>query len=502
MKSTITYSTKQFMYSFIFKMLSCLIMTISISHTAFAQSGQGPCNAFRYDSGDGWRFVSGKWQAVKPTGSDTEARGIITCGSSASTINNLQDKGKIGQDGSVFDFPDLDIINCGKPTDGQDVVWLNFDIRTYAGSFSFQLGTPDQRWALYYVNTANTKPTALTPGTFYPATPTGLSGSCDTADLIYAGGLIFDGCGAGTTAGWETITVPAFADPTNYYIAIWNADGSDITDNLIFKARYGCGGSSCALQKDGADELNCVSDGYEVCATFLGSAGKWKVVDNATLKAKSYKVTTYAMDLTTEVSTETRNSYAELIATPLYVELGTQDGSSPQNDIKAIVCATYDYANPYDLSLTPEGIPADAPSDYVTCTSSGSFSGAGLIALSATVASTNVTCYNDTTGAIDITVTGGSPNYSYTWKKDGSVITATTEDLSGIGAGVYEVTVTDTKGCKAVKSITITQPTAALSIAVTSQTDVNCYNDTTGAINITVSGGTSGYTYTWKKDAS
>ncbi|OOG79347.1 SprB repeat-containing protein, partial [Flavobacterium sp. A45] len=103
---------------------------------------------------------------------------------------------------------------------------------------------------------------------------------------------------------------------------------------------------------------------------------------------------------------------------------------------------------------------------------------------------------------IDLTISGGTSPYTYTWKKDGNAIAAITQDLSGIGAGTYEVTVTDDKGCKAVKTITITQPSAGLSIAVTSQTNVNCYNDTTGAIDLTISGGTSPYTYTWKKDGN
>jgi hypothetical protein len=98
------------LHSFIFKILSILIMTLLISHVTYAQSsGQGPCNAFRYDSGDGWRFLNGKWQVVTPAGGDAQARGVISCGSSASTINNLQTKGKIKQDSGIFNFPDLDI---------------------------------------------------------------------------------------------------------------------------------------------------------------------------------------------------------------------------------------------------------------------------------------------------------------------------------------------------------------------------------------------------------
>lgn len=49
-------------------------------------------------------------------------------------------------------------------------------------------------------------------------------------------------------------------------------------------------------------------------------------------------------------------------------------------------------------------------------------------------------------GAIDITVTGGTPNYTFAWTGPNG-FTATTEDLTGLEDGIYAVTVTDNNGC-------------------------------------------------------
>ncbi|QQS29850.1 MAG: hypothetical protein IPM47_02515 [Sphingobacteriales bacterium] len=114
---------------------------------------------------------------------------------------------------------------------------------------------------------------------------------------------------------------------------------------------------------------------------------------------------------------------------------------------------------------------------------------AAALSLSRTI--TNVLCFGNSTGAINLTVTGGTSPYTYNW--GGGI---TTEDRTGLAAGTYTVTVTDTNGCTGTSSATVTQPAAALSLS-TSVTNVLCFGNSTGAINLTVSGGTSPYTYSW-----
>ncbi|MDW8272919.1 MAG: gliding motility-associated C-terminal domain-containing protein [Chitinophagales bacterium] len=113
---------------------------------------------------------------------------------------------------------------------------------------------------------------------------------------------------------------------------------------------------------------------------------------------------------------------------------------------------------------------------------------------------TNVLCNGLNNGKIDLTVSGGTPPYSYNWTQNGSPF-ATTEDLINIPGGNYAVTVTDTKGCITTQNVTLTQPAAPLNISG-NVTNILCNNGSTGSIDITVSGGTPPYTFLWSNGAT
>ncbi|MCD4681238.1 MAG: hypothetical protein K8S00_12710, partial [Bacteroidales bacterium] len=106
---------------------------------------------------------------------------------------------------------------------------------------------------------------------------------------------------------------------------------------------------------------------------------------------------------------------------------------------------------------------------------------------------TNVSCYGGSDGAIDMSVIGGAPLYNYLWSTN-----ATTEDISGLIAGTYTVTVTDAAAI-IVDSVVITQPAAAISGEVFSTAETGAFND--GMAWVVVSGGTPAYTYSWDDPA-
>jgi hypothetical protein len=108
----------------------------------------------------------------------------------------------------------------------------------------------------------------------------------------------------------------------------------------------------------------------------------------------------------------------------------------------------------------------------------------------------NVLCNGGSTGSIDLTVTGGTGTYTYLWSPGG----ATTQDLAGLAAGDYTVTVTDGNGCSAsLGPISVTQP-AALALGESHTT--TCLGSPDGSITLTVSGGTASYTYLWSNGAT
>jgi hypothetical protein len=106
--------------------------------------------------------------------------------------------------------------------------------------------------------------------------------------------------------------------------------------------------------------------------------------------------------------------------------------------------------------------------------------------------STNINCNGASTGTASVSATGGTvtTGYSYNWSNN-----ANTASISGLTAGVYTVTVTDNAQCTDIVAINISQPTAVTVSG--SSTNILCFGQSTGAVSVSVSGGTPGYTYNW-----
>ncbi len=74
-------------------------------------------------------------------------------------------------------------------------------------------------------------------------------------------------------------------------------------------------------------------------------------------------------------------------------------------------------------------------------------------AIASDIVGINDTCYGSTNGSATLTVSGGTPPYTFLW--DSSV---TTKNIYNLPAGLYTVLITDSQSCFQYDSITITQP--------------------------------------------
>lgn len=157
--------------------------------------------------------------------------------------------------------------------------------------------------------------------------------------------------------------------------------------------------------------------------------------------------------------------------------------------------ATFDWNNgafvTEDLANIQAGEYILVVTDNVGCESTDTFTitQPDSVEISSTI--TQVLCFGDSTGAIDISVIGGSAPFTYLWTPGNT----TSEDTSGLAAGDYTLTVTDTNNCTLSETITITEPTE---MVLTAGTTATCLGSTDGEIDLTITGGTPNYTVTWE----
>lgn len=137
--------------------------------------------------------------------------------------------------------------------------------------------------------------------------------------------------------------------------------------------------------------------------------------------------------------------------------------------------------------------------DAIGCSSNGEVTVGANDSLSITLSTLtfppfnhNIACFGDSSGIIYSNVTGGSPDYQYTWSPGGQISSFIDEQT----AGNYALLVIDAEGCMALDTITLTEP-AALEIQLDSLQNINCKGDNTGYLEVSASGGSPAYTFTW-----
>ncbi|MDQ3101700.1 MAG: hypothetical protein M3R08_09970, partial [Bacteroidota bacterium] len=397
------------------------------------------------------------------------ANGIIRCASSAETQSQVVPNGSsctwnvVAAEASGIqvpfgevcfdpsDGPDGSLIALTPPTDGQPIIWLNFDVRAYVSSFSFQINDNSGDvlgWALYE-STVTTSSVS-----WNAASGDSLSGDCSALQLVdFGDGDLRRWCGSESSSTWST---PGAEDsfnalvPTNFFLLIWDqsADGDLSVNN--FKARFGCSDPTiCFLEvEDAIIDCDVTAGTYTVTVPIIGNNGQYVGTDpNAT------PTTSAAVCLTNLGST------------------GVVTGN---------IVMTYPIGIAYDIDIAPV-VPATGgcatPDNAVQCTAnvSGIAPSADL-----TVSHTDVSCFGETDGTITASAPGG-----VAITVDGAVYDAT----ATYGAGSYLVCAAGTGACADCETVMIGGP-AEVELMVSS-TNVTCFGEDDGTISPSSSMGTS-----------
>jgi subtilisin-like proprotein convertase family protein len=290
----------------------------------------------------------------------------------------------------------------------------------------------------------------------------------------------------------------------NYSCVVTDANGCEITANATVVNSAGTLAIANAIVTnencgDGTGAINVLVSGGTMPFNYTWSNGSI-TEDLSGINAGNYNLTVTDADgcLTTATASVLNNSgtfNSTLISVSNEI-CGDSNGSIDISVSGGTPPYTYTWsnaANTQDISGLSAGSFSCLITDANGCMLNAGpvevNNGAGTLAIS----SSSVTAENCNTsnGAVNITVSGGSPGYSYSWS-NGPV----TEDISGLANGTYTVTITDLGGCELVQAFAVNDNPGSLAITAIAVDDETC-NDNGGAIDITVSGGTIPYSYSW-----
>ncbi|MBI5539912.1 MAG: gliding motility-associated C-terminal domain-containing protein [Bacteroidia bacterium] len=365
--------------------------------------------------------------------------------------------------------------------------------------------------------TATANPSACTPGT----NEYSVSGSVSFHDAPLTGTMtISDNAGA-----TQTINAP-FTSPLNYNLTGLNSDGSVHTVTFIFSADAFCdytttytapGPCSACSANAGPDASVCglstnlaaVAAAGDYNLTWSGPAGVSFTPNNsATALVTATASGTY--NLTWTITNSTGLTCSDVVAitfteNPTSTFTATSISCFGQNSTitftgTAAPTSSFGWtfgggtvvsgtgSGPYTVNWGTAGLQSITlqVSDNHCLSPLTTVQVNNPPQLNVNVSTSPVTCATGSNGTANVTTTGGTPAYTYTWS-------------NGTGApfpaGNYGVTVTDANLCTSTYPFTITAPNPI--VVVPNQTNLNCFGNNTGTASVTVSGGTSPYIYNW-----
>lgn len=285
----------------------------------------------------------------------------------------------------------------------------------------------------------------------------------------------------------------------SYSVTVTDASGASTSANVVLD-------QPDLIQANIESSANCSSP---ITLTAIGTGGSQPYKYHWTTGARTQEITvdegTYCVTITDknscgavkcitiDITPLTLSAVAKAVTCP-----GGNDGKVTANPVGGAEPYTYAWSNGASSAMIQDLAPGTynvTVTDANGCSATASATVTDKPPILISLSSVRPTCADDTNGSILATVSGGNPPYTYLWSTG-----ATTQGISGVGAGTYTVTVTDNKGCEASKTI-ILKPKSDLEITVTG-TNETCPDNEDGTITVATSGGVAPITYAWSNGAS
>ncbi|MEM9050983.1 MAG: gliding motility-associated C-terminal domain-containing protein [Bacteroidota bacterium] len=132
--------------------------------------------------------------------------------------------------------------------------------------------------------------------------------------------------------------------------------------------------------------------------------------------------------------------------------------------------------------------------DALGCTINATYEIEEQIDIVLNVSSTDITCFGEDDGSIEMTVSGGNEPYDISWIGPNGFSSAD-EDLANLEPGTYDVVVTDANNCSEIGQVDILEPFEIVLDIVS--TNIDCFGQNDGTIALTATGGTGSITVSW-----
>ncbi|MBI3509535.1 MAG: gliding motility-associated C-terminal domain-containing protein [Bacteroidetes bacterium] len=289
--------------------------------------------------------------------------------------------------------------------------------------------------------------------------------------------------------------------PGTYTLTVTDANGCTATQNVTITqpnplsvtinstqitCNSNCNGTAAAVVAGGSPTF-----------TYLWSPG-----GQTTSSISALCVGTYTVDVTdangcTTSAQVTLNQPSALILTPAFSNAscsGNCNGSASVTPSGGTSPYTYLWSPGAQTTSSINNLCAGTYTCNVTdaagCTGQDIITITEPNALLANVTSINVSCNGGCNGSATANPNGGTGPYTYLWMPGGQ----TTNNVSGLCAGNYTVTITDVNGCTVNQQVNITQPPPLLAVVTSTTSSCNICN---GTATVSPSGGTAPFAYFW-----